>query len=1396
MPFGFDGLMPVPGAFVSTPPPSLLPQPCVAVRGMGGKGLRALALLAALLAPATSAFLGSALALGGLSLAATAASAEAATALLDLSFTRLGAEEGLPSLSVATTYQDRQGLIWIGTTNGLLRYDGRHFKKFGVDLERADSLSHPVVQVLLEDEATASMWVGTDGGLNQVDLRSDRLRRHASPPELSARGQQVVGLAPAGGQTLWVAHMGGLYLFDKARAEYRPWTPPKGTANPASGHIRRMMSDGQGGVWILQGSYALHVRADQSLGEQIDTRQGLGAEALSATQQLPLVLSLDGQGRLWLGLAGGVQIWRLQPGGQPARPDPLSLRLKLPRTAVVGILRDAENSIWMSTNGDGGAGLRRWREGSETTQLFTHHDAVPTSLASDMVSSLMQDRSGSLWVGSWGAGLSIADLGSGGFSRYISLPGEPQTLSWPLVAAMAPDGDEFLWVGTYGGGLNRLHLASGRSERIPLERLPMPLIKALLPMNDGSLWVGGENGVLRYDLKRGRSQPLLQGKEMLAKVSISSLLRDHGGTVWAGSAAGLYRFEGADQRMRVFRADVGSGLNSDTVDCLLEDREGRLWVGTKGGLHLWNPMTERFSQPLQANAVLPQPKRLAVQGMRQDASGRIWLVSPQGLFELVARGESWELKSMADLPGLPASSFESIQDASNGDLWLGNELGLTRVELAQGRARFYPGFARFGGGFEFGAAARGPDGSIYLGGPPGVLRVRPDQLHDNPLKPELVLSDLRVFNHSLLPHAHGRGAEGALWAEAQASSTPAPAADTRANGLLTLADVGIPGPLHQARSLALSYKQNMISFELSALQFDKSKLNRYAWMLEGFDREWIYGEGDAGLATYTNLDPGRYRLLAKAANPDGLWGEPRELLSVSVAPPFWATWWARASAALLVLLLLATAYHLRVRVLNQSREWLEREVRSRTQQLLDQQHQLAHEKQLAVAQGVAAEKARRDISLLSEIGRQITASLELEAIQQTLYRHVNELIDAHAFGVGLVDWQARVVAFDYVMQEGEPLLPYQRSLDSVEQPAVQCALHGRELLLDELGQDNRLLVLPGATEASRITMQDGAEPALSRSAIYVPMMIKGAVIGVISVLNKRPRAFDNGDLDILRTLGAYAAVALDNAEAYRRLQLAQARLVEQEKMAALGSLVAGVAHELNTPIGNSLLMASTLRDNTKRFLATVQSGALRRSELERYCQGAEDSSSLLVRSLGSAASLISSFKHLAVDQTSDQRRQFDLRGLCEELALTLGNRLRKDGHELHLDVPADLRMDSFPGPLGQVLTNLILNAIVHGLEGQRQGQMRLTAQRLPANNLQQGDWLRLEFHDNGCGINAESLNHVFEPFFTTKLGQGGSGLGLHISYNIVNAVLGGTITVRSEPGEGTSFEIRIPLTAP
>jgi signal transduction histidine kinase len=304
------------------------------------------------------------------------------------------------------------------------------------------------------------------------------------------------------------------------------------------------------------------------------------------------------------------------------------------------------------------------------------------------------------------------------------------------------------------------------------------------------------------------------------------------------------------------------------------------------------------------------------------------------------------------------------------------------------------------------------------------------------------------------------------------------------------------------------------------------------------------------------------------------------------------------------------------------------------------------------------------------------------------------------------------------------------------------------------------------------------------------MFIDNQVIGVITVLSTRPNAYDSTHLDMLRTLGAYAAVALDKARAYERVKLTQTKLVEQEKLAALGSIVAGVAHELNTPIGNSLLVASSLKEKNDAFIQSLRNGSLKRSEMERYCRNSTEAVELIVRNLDTSAQLVSSFKQISADQTSNQRRTFDLAKICEELARTLAARIRREGHQLSINIEPGIMMDSFPGPLGQVLSNLVINAIVHGFESGTPGKIEIEAE------LHHPSSVTLRCKDNGKGIPEKNLKRIFEPFFTTRLGLGGSGLGLHISYNIVHSVLGGSISVRSEENVGSSFTLELPLTAP
>jgi len=259
--------------------------------------------------------------------------------------------------------------------------------------------------------------------------------------------------------------------------------------------------------------------------------------------------------------------------------------------------------------------------------------------------------------------------------------------------------------------------------------------------------------------------------------------------------------------------------------------------------------------------------------------------------------------------------------------------------------------------------------------------------------------------------------------------------------------------------------------------------------------------------------------------------------------------------------------------------------------------------------------------------------------------------------------------------------------------------------------------------------------------------------------------------------------------ALEKLGVTHAQLVQSEKLAALGNLVAGVAHELNTPIGNALMAVSTLADAQAQFRAALAAG-LRRSDLDAFLQSATTASDIGARNLYRAADLIASFKQVAVDQTSDQRRRFHLAEVVREIVVTLQPTLRRTPYTIVTSVADDIELDSFPGALGQVLTNLIDNAVLHGFAGRDHGVIRIVAQGAGA------DAVRLSIGDDGRGISAEMQKRVFEPFFTTRLGQGGSGLGLHIVFNTVANILGGTIALDSQEGRGTTFTLELPRTAP
>ena len=307
----------------------------------------------------------------------------------------------------------------------------------------------------------------------------------------------------------------------------------------------------------------------------------------------------------------------------------------------------------------------------------------------------------------------------------------------------------------------------------------------------------------------------------------------------------------------------------------------------------------------------------------------------------------------------------------------------------------------------------------------------------------------------------------------------------------------------------------------------------------------------------------------------------------------------------------------------------------------------------------------------------------------------------------------------------------------------------------------------------------------------------GGTIGVLVDITDQASAEEalrrlNEELE-LRVLQRTAELEASNQnyrQALDKLQRAQADLVRSEKLAGLGSLVAGVAHELSTPLGASVTLASALADRLAELRERAERDELDRAALASFIAMASEASELLTRTLLQSSAMIRDFKQVAVDQTSAQRRHFELAEVVGEVVATLQPQFKKSLHRVRVTVPAGLQMDSFPGPLGQIITNLVRNAQTHAFAEGTAGEVTISATGLGEARV------RLTVEDNGRGIPAEHLPRVFDPFFTTRLGQGGSGLGLHIVYNVATRILGGRIDVTSQLGKGTRFILHVPRRAP
>jgi signal transduction histidine kinase/ligand-binding sensor domain-containing protein len=778
----------------------------------------------------------------------------------DIRFDRIALEEGLSQGTVTALLQDRVGFMWVGTQDGLNRYDGYGFTVYKHDPADAGSLANNSILALLED-SRGDLWIGTEGGgLDRRHRETGRITHHRHDPEdpRSLSGDRVRAVLEDRLGGLWVAtDEAGLNRFDPATGGFERFRhDPHDPTSLADDRVRALYEDRVGNLWV--GTMAGLALFDRRRRTFVVYRHDPARAASLGDDRVRAILE-DRQGRLWIGTFSGLDLFdRATLRARRYAHDPHD-----PGSLAAGTVRalaeDADGRLWAGTDG----GLCLFEPASATFTRYRHRPADPKSLSNDRVMAIYQDRSGVLWVGTQGGGLNKWSPATWSFHHYRSEPSDDGSLSSNAVLAFAEDADGAIWIGTLGGGLNRFERDTGSFEHVRHDPAdPRSLsddnVTALLVDGEGSLWAGtlagGLNRLARPPSTFERFRHLAGRPESLAGDGVVALYEDRGGTLWIGTfGAGLDRRAG--DGFVHYRHDPGdpASLGDDRVTSFAEDAGGALWIGTVGGgLNRFEAATASF---LRYGPDPERPESLrdaTVLALHVDA-GVLWIgTRGSGLARLerpdAAPGEA-VFVHYTERDGLANNVVYGLVSDEGGRLWVSTNGGLSRFDPRDGTFKSYrASHGLQSDEFNFGAHLRTAGGELLFGGVNGFNLFHPDRIATNDVVPPVVLTSLAKLNRPV--------------------------------------DLG--RPVWQAEEIALDHRDYVISFEFAALDFTAPAANRYRYKLEGLDEDWI-DYGALRRVTFTNLDPGRYVLRVQGANNDGTWNEDGLSLAVTVAPPPWTS---------------------------------------------------------------------------------------------------------------------------------------------------------------------------------------------------------------------------------------------------------------------------------------------------------------------------------------------------------------------------------------------------------------------------------------------------------------------------------------------------------------------------
>lgn len=893
-------------------------------------------------------------------------------------FEKITIEHGLSQNTVMCILQDSQGFLWLGTQDGLNRFDGHELKVYQHQPKQANTLSDDYILSMIEGR-DGKIWIGTfNGGLNRFDPVTETFTawQHEPNNPNSPSHNRISAVVEDHLGTIWMATWGGgVSRFWPERNAFIRYMPDPQQPNAIKHHLTwSIVKDKHQNIWV--GTYGAGLARYEPQIDGFTHFQHAPNDPNSLSSDLIWALMSDNDGSVWVGTEGAGlnhfdgktnKFTRYQH--DPNDQDSLSNNI------VRTLMQEADGSIWVGTYG----GLNKLAKGTRKFTRYLHDRTNPASISGDVIYSSFQSRDGILWIGTYATGINKLNPKQQRFGHVKHDESTPGSLSSNAVWAITKDAKGTLWIGTDGGGLNQyladkdVFIAHKHQPDDP-NSLPGNRIWSIKEDSHGDLWVGTYGtGVARMSRETGKfknypPQPDIPGG--LSNGRVMALYEDNQQNLWLGTYIGLnlYQRETDDFKRFVHEPHNPHSLSNNAILSIMEDTQGFIWLGTYGGgLNRLDRKTGRFTRFLHDPKDPSSIAANTVMSTYQDNEGNIWAATyGGGLSKLDVKTAKFH--QLADNRGLASTSLYGILPDSQGNLWVSSNKGLSMLDMRTLQFINYgPDDGVQSNEFNAGAYYKSPDGELLFGGINGFNHFYGHnvkrQIQDMPL----VLTEMQLFNEPIgINHQ-----------------------DHNNKPYLSKA-------INYTQALTLSHHDSLFSFEFAALDYTYPEQHHFAYKLLNYDDMWINTDHRMRRATYTNIPAGQYTLQVKARGPDSDWGTNMVTLNITITPAPWLTWWAYTGYVIVVLTLVGSfawqryQKYAEVRQANDALEQLNQELELRVQNRTEKLTRAFNKLQQTQEQLVESEKLASLGSLVVGVAHELNTPL---GIATTAYSHIEHLVD-------------------------------------------------------------------------------------------------------------------------------------------------------------------------------------------------------------------------------------------------------------------------------------------------------------------------------------------------------------------------------------------------------------------